>query len=116
MFEERELVDLTIAIGLMNTYNRLASVVPQAPQAAPGKLRRAKRPTKELAMKIFVEGHWRRRPAARTVARDAWPSGDWHDASGQGPDRLRESGPRVFRRCLDREAVYRAIEAARRTW
>jgi len=24
MFDERELVDLTIAIGLMNTYNRMA--------------------------------------------------------------------------------------------
>ncbi|MFQ6240303.1 carboxymuconolactone decarboxylase family protein [Sinorhizobium meliloti] len=34
VFEERELVDLTIAIGLMNTYNRLAISFRKTPQAA----------------------------------------------------------------------------------
>jgi AhpD family alkylhydroperoxidase len=34
VFEERELVDLTIAIGLMNTYNRLAIGFRNTPQAA----------------------------------------------------------------------------------
>ena len=34
VFEERELVDLTIAIGLMNTYNRLAISFRNTPQAA----------------------------------------------------------------------------------
>ena len=34
VFEERELVDLTIAIGLMNTYNRMASSFRKTPQAA----------------------------------------------------------------------------------
>ena len=33
VFEERELVDLTIAIGLMNTYNRLAISFRNTPQA-----------------------------------------------------------------------------------
>ena len=33
VFEERELVDLTIAIGLMNTYNRLAISFRSTPQA-----------------------------------------------------------------------------------
>jgi AhpD family alkylhydroperoxidase len=33
VFEERELVDLTIAIGLMNTYNRLAIGFRNTPQA-----------------------------------------------------------------------------------
>ena len=33
-FSERELVDLTIAIGLMNTYNRLAISFRNTPQAA----------------------------------------------------------------------------------
>jgi AhpD family alkylhydroperoxidase len=33
VFEERELVDLTIAIGLMNTYNRLAISFRKTPQA-----------------------------------------------------------------------------------
>ncbi|MCG5076798.1 carboxymuconolactone decarboxylase family protein [Paraburkholderia tagetis] len=32
-FEERELVDLTIAIGLMNTYNRMAISFRNTPQA-----------------------------------------------------------------------------------
>lgn len=34
VFEERELVDLTIAIGLMNIYNRLAISFRKTPQAA----------------------------------------------------------------------------------
>lgn len=34
VFEERELVDLTIAIGLMNTYNRMAISFRKTPQAA----------------------------------------------------------------------------------
>ena len=34
MFDERELVDLTIAIGLMNTYNRIAISFRNTPQAA----------------------------------------------------------------------------------
>jgi alkylhydroperoxidase family enzyme len=33
VFEERELVDLTIAIGLMNVYNRLAISFRNTPQA-----------------------------------------------------------------------------------
>src|SRR4029078_9766303 len=33
VFEERELVDLTIAIGLMNTYNRLAISFRNTPQS-----------------------------------------------------------------------------------
>ena len=33
VFEEKELVDLTIAIGLMNTYNRLAIGFRKTPQA-----------------------------------------------------------------------------------
>ena len=34
VFEERELVDLTIAIGLMNVYNRMATSFRNTPQAA----------------------------------------------------------------------------------
>jgi AhpD family alkylhydroperoxidase len=34
VFEERELVDLTIAIGLMNAYNRMAISFRNVPQAA----------------------------------------------------------------------------------
>ncbi len=34
VFDERELVDLTIAIGLMNTYNRLAISFRKTPHAA----------------------------------------------------------------------------------
>ena len=34
MFGERELVDLTIAIGLMNAYNRMAISFRNTPQAA----------------------------------------------------------------------------------
>jgi AhpD family alkylhydroperoxidase len=34
IFEERELVDLTIAIGLMNAYNRMAISFRNTPQAA----------------------------------------------------------------------------------
>jgi AhpD family alkylhydroperoxidase len=34
VFEEKELVDLTIAIGLMNTYNRIAIGFRNTPQAA----------------------------------------------------------------------------------
>ncbi|MBR1213514.1 carboxymuconolactone decarboxylase family protein [Bradyrhizobium sp. JYMT SZCCT0180] len=34
VFEERELVDLTIAIGMMNAYNRLAISFRNTPQAA----------------------------------------------------------------------------------
>jgi AhpD family alkylhydroperoxidase len=34
VFEERELVDLTIAIGLMNAYNRIAISFRNTPQAA----------------------------------------------------------------------------------
>jgi len=34
VFEERELVDLTIAVGLMNAYNRLAISFRNTPQAA----------------------------------------------------------------------------------
>nr|WP_153318988.1 carboxymuconolactone decarboxylase family protein [Sinorhizobium meliloti] len=34
IFDERELVDLTIAIGLMNAYNRLAVSFRNTPQAA----------------------------------------------------------------------------------
>jgi len=37
VFEERELVDLTIAIGLMNTYNRMAISFRNRPQAAQAK-------------------------------------------------------------------------------
>ena len=37
VFEERELVDLTIAIGLMNAYNRLAIGFLNTPQAVLGK-------------------------------------------------------------------------------
>lgn len=37
VFEERELADLTIAIGLMNTYNRMAISFRNTPQAAAGK-------------------------------------------------------------------------------
>lgn len=37
VFEERELVDLTLAIGLMNTYNRLAISFRNTPQAVLGK-------------------------------------------------------------------------------
>ncbi|MEH2508251.1 alkylhydroperoxidase family enzyme [Bradyrhizobium sp. AZCC 1578] len=33
VFEERELVDLTIAIGLMNAYNRMAISFRNTPQA-----------------------------------------------------------------------------------
>jgi alkylhydroperoxidase family enzyme len=33
VFDERELVDLTIAIGLMNTYNRMAISFRNTPQA-----------------------------------------------------------------------------------
>ncbi|MFM0197129.1 carboxymuconolactone decarboxylase family protein [Paraburkholderia strydomiana] len=36
VFDERELVDLTIAIGLMNTYNRMAISFRNTPQAAVG--------------------------------------------------------------------------------
>jgi alkylhydroperoxidase family enzyme len=34
VFEERELVDLTIAIGVMNTYNRMTISYRNTPQAA----------------------------------------------------------------------------------
>lgn len=34
IFDEREIVDLTIAIGLMNTYNRMAISFRNTPQAA----------------------------------------------------------------------------------
>jgi AhpD family alkylhydroperoxidase len=34
VFEEKELVDLTLAIGLMNTYNRMAISFRNTPQAA----------------------------------------------------------------------------------
>ena len=37
VFEERELVDLTIAISLMNAYNRMAISFRNTPQAALGK-------------------------------------------------------------------------------
>ena len=37
VFEERELVDLTIAIGLMNTYNRMAISFRNTPEAARSK-------------------------------------------------------------------------------
>ena len=37
VFEERELVDLTIAIGVMNAYNRMAISFRNPPQAALGK-------------------------------------------------------------------------------
>ncbi|MET3838914.1 carboxymuconolactone decarboxylase family protein [Bradyrhizobium sp. OAE829] len=37
VFEERELVDLTIAIGLMNVYNRMAISFRNTPQAAVAK-------------------------------------------------------------------------------
>lgn len=37
VFEERELVDLTIAVGLMNAYNRMAISFRSTPQAAAGK-------------------------------------------------------------------------------
>jgi alkylhydroperoxidase family enzyme len=33
VFEERELVDLTITIGLMNTYNRMAISFRSTPEA-----------------------------------------------------------------------------------
>ena len=36
VFDERELVDLTIAIGLMNAYNRMAISFRNTPQAALG--------------------------------------------------------------------------------
>jgi AhpD family alkylhydroperoxidase len=38
VFDERELVDLTIAIGLMNAYNRMAISFRNTPQAALGKI------------------------------------------------------------------------------
>lgn len=34
LFDERELTDLTIAIGLMNAYNRIAISFRNTPQAA----------------------------------------------------------------------------------
>ena len=34
VFQEKELVDLTIAIGLMNAYNRMAISFRSTPQAA----------------------------------------------------------------------------------
>ena len=37
VFEERELIDLTIAIGLMNAYNRMAISFRNPPQAVIGK-------------------------------------------------------------------------------
>jgi len=37
VFDERELVDLTIAIGLMNTYNRMAISFRNTPQAPVGR-------------------------------------------------------------------------------
>lgn len=37
VFQERELVDLTIAIGLMNAYNRIAISFRSTPRAAAGK-------------------------------------------------------------------------------
>lgn len=37
VFDERELVDLTIAIGLMNTYNRMAISFRKTPMALGGK-------------------------------------------------------------------------------
>ena len=37
VFDERELVDLTIAISLMNAYNRMAISFRNTPQAAPEK-------------------------------------------------------------------------------
>jgi AhpD family alkylhydroperoxidase len=37
VFDERELVDLTIAIGLMNTYNRMAVSFRNTPMATAGK-------------------------------------------------------------------------------
>jgi AhpD family alkylhydroperoxidase len=37
VFDERELVDLTIAIGLMNMYNRMAISFRNTPQAAAGR-------------------------------------------------------------------------------
>ncbi|AXF17546.1 carboxymuconolactone decarboxylase family protein [Paraburkholderia caledonica] len=37
VFDERELVDLTIAIGLMNMYNRMAISFRNTPQAAVGR-------------------------------------------------------------------------------
>lgn len=37
VFEERELVDLTLAIGLMNTYNRMAISFRNTPQAVKAK-------------------------------------------------------------------------------
>jgi len=37
VFSEKELVDLTIAIGLMNTYNRMAISFRNRPQAVPAK-------------------------------------------------------------------------------
>jgi AhpD family alkylhydroperoxidase len=37
VFDERELVDLTLAIGLMNTYNRMAISFRNTPQALAGK-------------------------------------------------------------------------------
>jgi alkylhydroperoxidase family enzyme len=37
VFDERELVDLTIAVGLMNVYNRLAISFRNTPEAALGK-------------------------------------------------------------------------------
>ena len=41
VFAEKELVDLTIAIGLMNTYNRMAISFRNTPQAAIESLRAA---------------------------------------------------------------------------
>jgi alkylhydroperoxidase family enzyme len=37
VFNEKELIDLTIAIGLMNAYNRMAISFRNTPQAALGK-------------------------------------------------------------------------------
>ena len=41
VFEERELVDLTIAVGLMNAYNRMAISFRNTPQAVIAKQRQA---------------------------------------------------------------------------
>jgi hypothetical protein len=46
VFEERELVDLTIAIGLMNAYNRMAISFRNPPWLS----------DKEVLVKIFVAG------------------------------------------------------------
>ena len=53
VFEERELVDLTIAIGLMNAYNRLAISFRNTPQAAIESLKAASSRSASVGRVLF---------------------------------------------------------------